>query len=555
MEKRTLLAVVLSAAIWIAWFIIFKPEPQVVDNKAVQKTQQEKTTQNTSDQGSAVNTPLASNKPVSITAPEIRGSETTTIVETEQYKAVFSNKGAVIKSMLLKEKDVQVVVPQNTFAARGMLDFALHFNDNEFMNGNVLDASYWNMTEQANNTIRFATRIILNGIPLEIQKTFIFTEKGDSFRLEYTLINKGRSDLTLPNNSIIVSPTDLLGPSLDFTNSYNTMKGICSLNEKYKNETKGSGFFSKAGIIKKEEGNVNWIGVASRYLLVIMIPEKFSGSSMMMDNRAETGFRTGMLVPVETMRPGGSVTKSYTVFLGEQNKKRLAAVDKKIEKAADISMLIEPIRYFVIWSLKNINKLFGNMGWSLVIFSILTKVVFMPLTKKSTDSMKKMQALTPKINEIKAKYKDKPDVMQKEMMNMYRENKVNPMGGCLPILLQMPFFFALYSALINSMDLWHAPFIFWIKDLSMPDTVATIAGFNVNILPVLMTISTFLQQKLTTVDTGQSQQQKMMMTIMPLVFIFIFWSMPSGLVLYWTLQNFFQVANQLIVNRFSKETA
>jgi len=106
--------------------------------------------------------------------------------------------------------------------------------------------------------------------------------------------------------------------------------------------------------------------------------------------------------------------------------------------------------------------------------------------------------------------------------------------------------------LISSLDLWQAPFIFWMKDLSMPDTIAVIAGFNVNILPVFMTVTMFLQQKLTMVDSGQGNQQKMLMTMMPILLIFIFWSMPSGLVLYWTLQNVFQIANQLVVNKLGK---
>ena len=142
------------------------------------------------------------------------------------------------------------------------------------------------------------------------------------------------------------------------------------------------------------------------------------------------------------------------MYLGEKDKKKLAAMDKSLIDAADVNSLIEPIRNFVIWCLMWINKLIGNLGWALVIFSLLTKVVFMPLTIKSTESMKKMQQLTPKLNELKAKYKDKPDQMQKEMMKLYKDNKVNPMGGCFPLLLQMPFFFALYSALIDSIDLW-----------------------------------------------------------------------------------------------------
>ena len=219
---------------------------------------------------------------------------------------------------------------------------------------------------------------------------------------------------------------------------------------------------------------------------------------------------------------------------------------------ADVSKWIEPIRDFLLWCLLKINLLVGNLGWSLVIFSILTKIVLLPLTQKSTESMKKMQELAPKMNEIKEKYKDRPDMLNKEVMKMYKTNKVNPLGGCLPLVLQMPFFFALWSALINSIDLWHAPFILWINDLSLPDTVFSMQGYNLNILPIIMTGTSFIQQKLTTPAGGAGQQQKMMM-FMPLVFIFIFWNMPSGLVLYWTLQNVLQILNQLYVNRKKEE--
>ena len=153
-----------------------------------------------------------------------------------------------------------------------------------------------------------------------------------------------------------------------------------------------------------------------------------------------------------------------------------------------------------------INILFGNFGWSLVIFSLLTKLVFLPLTQKSTQSMKKLHELTPQINELREKYKEKPEILNKKIMEIYKKNKVNPASGCLPILVQMPFFFALYSALINSIDLWQAPFVLWMKDLSLPDTIFHIAGFNVNVLPVLMTLTTYLQQKMSTVETTGQQK-------------------------------------------------
>jgi len=283
-----------------------------------------------------------------------------------------------------------------------------------------------------------------------------------------------------------------------------------------------------------------------------MMPLGQSAMEVVADNRLNSGYRTGMSMPPETIKANSAITKIFKVYAGPKNKNILASVDPSLKNAADISLIIEPIHNFVIWCLLNLNKLFKNIGWSLIVFSILTKIVFMPITQKSTDSMKKMGLLAPQINAIKEKYKDKPDVMQREIMAVYKANRINPLMGCLPILIQMPFFFAFYSALTSSIDLWNAPFILWMKDLSMPDTVATISGFNLNILPLIMTVSTFFQTKLSTVDTGQSKQQKIFMMAMPVVFIFIFWTMPSGLVLYWIMQNILQIAHQLIVNKFGK---
>jgi YidC/Oxa1 family membrane protein insertase len=537
MEKRTLLAILLAGVVWIFWFLLFPPETQKTVPQAENKVQQEAARDEASKKPSAQEkTPLPAR--ISISDRDLK--EETAVFETETFRASFSSKGAVLSEMTLKKGNIPVTVPAGSFGSQGVIDFALHFSSDEFLNGNDLNAVVWNIVSRDAKSIHFARQISLGGAPLEIHKRYEMNEKGDSFKLEYIFTNRGKAEMKLPEGSVIMSPSDMVGPGLDYENRYNLLKGIYSVNGDYRSLEKGSGFFSKAGIIKKEPGPVEWVGVASRYLLVIMMPEGFTGTEAVMDNRNDTGFRSGITVPVDAIKAGGSVSRSFTVYVGEKDKNRLEAVDQRLKKAADITLIIEPIRYFVLWCLLNLNKLFGNIGWSLVVFSILTKVVFMPLTKKSTDSMKKMQSLTPKINELKARYKDKPDVMQKEMMKLYKENKVNPLSGCLPILVQMPFFFALYSALINSIDLWNAPFILWIKDLSMPDTVATISGFDINILPIFMTVSTYFQQKLSTIDTGQSKQQQIMMTMMPLIFIFIFWTMPSGLVLYWTLQNVFQ---------------
>ncbi|MCL2026403.1 MAG: YidC/Oxa1 family insertase periplasmic-domain containing protein, partial [Leptospirales bacterium] len=365
------------------------------------------------------------------------------------------------------------------------------------------------------------------------------------FDLEYTFINRTGGDMQLPQ--FIVSPGDMVGPKLNYKNRYNLLNGVYSINGSYKYKDKGGN-----DVLKRNQGSIDWAGIASRYILLIMIPLGQSASEVIMDNRANHGYRTGMSMPSEIIKANSTITKKFKVYVGPKDKDILASVDPSLKIAANVMLVIEPIRNFVLWSLINLNKFFNNMGWSLVVFSILTKIVFMPLTQKSTDAMKKMSLLAPQINAIKEKYKDKADVMQREIMALYKTHKINPFMGCLPILLQMPFFFALYSALSNSIDLWNEPFVLWMQDLSMPDTVATISGFNINILPVVMTVSTFLQTRISTIDTGQSKQQKMFMMAMPVLFIFIFWAMPSGLVLYWIMQNILQISHQLIVNKFGK---
>jgi len=554
MDKKTLLAIVLSLAVWGIWYFgmkVFKPEP-AINAPLTEKTETREAKKEIQEPDNISLKPEQQNVSTFVVNRISSGTEKTVEIKTSKYSFVISNRGASIQSVRYSERDVELVVSDNNFNSSGLLGFNVHFNNNEFMFGNALDRSVWNFGRTDRNAVEFYIDTTINNSPVRLVKKYVFDSAGYSFRIEYGLRNRGWKALDL-GAMMTVSPSDMLGPSLDFSNTYNRISSIYSMNGEFKQGTKGGGFFSNnKDALNRETGNINWFGIMSRYFLVIMIPEGFTGTGVVYDNRPESGFRTGMSIPAGVIKAGTEFKKSFKVYLGEKDKDRLKSVDPAIVDAADVSKLIEPIRFIVLWMLNKINMLVGNMGWALVLFSLLTKIVFLPLTRKSNESMKNMQKLTPKLNELKAKHKDKPDVLQKEMMKLYKDNKVNPLGGCFPMLLQMPFFFALYSALINSIDLWHAPFIFWISDLSMPDTVATIEGFNVNILPLLMTGSTFLQQKLTSVETGGGQQQKMMMMMMPVVFIFIFWSMPSGLVLYWTLQNLFQVAHQLIINRIAK---
>lgn len=548
MEKRTLLAVVLTMIVWVGWFYFFVPDPGTQD-KSVPVVQEEKAQEAV---GQKAVQREGSVKAESYASVSRNIKEQIIELKTDKFQFELTNKGASIKRVNYIQRDADLTFEEKLFNSKGEFDFTVSFSESEFLHGNELENIVWDFKIEDYYTIKFFTNIKMNDEPLRIEKIFTFTDRGYDFNVEYRFINIGKRDVRFKDGIAIFSPSDILGPKLDYKNNFNSITGIYSVDGSFEKNRKGGGFFSKAGEIKKESGSTDYAGIMSRYFLLIMKPKGFTGTGAIFDNRPDTGSRTGLFVEMNNIAPGAELAKPFRIYLGEKDKDLLKNVDPILVKASDVSTIIEPIRYFVIWALMNINKLFGNLGLSLVIFSVLTKIVFMPLTKKSTDSMKKMQDLSPELKKLQAKYKDKPDVLQRETMKLYKENKVNPLGGCLPLLLQMPFFFALYSALINSLDLWNAPFIFWIKDLSMPDTLLTVSGFNVNVLPLLMIVSTILQQR-QTMSEAATQQQKMMMYMMPAILLFIFWTMPSGLVLYWFLQNLYQILHQYVVNHLGEQ--
>ena len=544
MEKRTIMAVILTAIVWVALYWLIGPKQEIQhDQETVTQTdtvQDVKTDDNKKPVKSAENRNWAN------ISKDIK--EETINLQTEKFILTLTNKGAMISEASYVERNIELTPHENKFNSNGHFDFSILLSEDEFFKGNNLSSDNWKIEKADDRSVQFAMSMLIDGNPIKIEKIYRFTDNGYDFTIDYRFINTGKNPVRFKNDKIIFSPSDILGPDLDYSKYYNLITGIYSIEDSYSQNTKGSGFFSKAGEIKRKDGSVDYVGVMSRYFLLIMIPQNFTGTEMIFDNREQHGFRTGMFVAMDEILPGKDLNKSFKIYLGEKDKTKLKAVDPKIVPASDVSTIIEPIRYFVIWCLLSINSIIGNLGWSLIIFSILTKFVFMPLTKKSTDSMKKMQEIAPQLKKLQAKYKDKPEVLQQETVKLYKENKVNPLGGCLPLLLQMPFFFGLYSGLINSIDLWNAEFMLWIKDLSMPDTIYTIEGFDINILPILMTITTIIQQKQTMVDTG-NQQQKIMMYMMPVILLFVFWKMPSGLVLYWFLQNLYQILHQFIVNK------
>ena len=225
------------------------------------------------------------------------------------------------------------------------------------------------------------------------------------------------------------------------------------------------------------------------------------------------------------------------IYLGPIHHQMLSGVYPRLDVVADTGWKpLQPVTRGILWLLLFLHSFIPNYGLVIILFSIIIKVAFFPLSYKGMKSMKHMQQLQPKMKKIQEQHKKDPGKLNQETMALYKKHGVNPLGGCLPLLLQMPVFFALYSVLANTIELRQAPFIFWINDLAIKDPYY--------VLPALMGIAMFFLQKMTTVDP----KQKFMIYMMPPFMVFIFSSLPAGLNLYWLIYNILSIGEQYIIH-------
>jgi YidC/Oxa1 family membrane protein insertase len=297
--------------------------------------------------------------------------------------------------------------------------------------------------------------------------------------------------------------------------------------------------------------DTGWVAMVQHYFASAWLIDKADGSKQPREyftGKADvtndvTGgpahvYSVGMFVPLGEVAPGATKSFDAKLFVGPQEEQKLAALAPGLELVKDygvFKLLSEPL----FWLLTQLHKFIGNWGWSIVGLVVLLKIAFFWLNAKAYGSMAKMKAINPRIMEMRERLKDKPQQMQQEMMRIYREEKINPLGGCLPMLVQMPFFIALYWVLLSSVEMRNAPWIAWITDLSAKDPYF--------ILPLLMTGTSLLQTWLN--PTPADPVQAKMMWIMPLAFSVMFFVFPAGLVLYWLTNNILSIAQQYLINK------
>jgi len=464
--------------------------------------------------------------------------ERTVMVETPLYTANISNKnGGSFTSFILK-------------------------------NYKATDSTSVQLVDNFNKNNLLFEAISVDGVPLilsepwnlsESKKSFNVTDRSKSLTFTTDVLGKTISKtLTFNPNSYKIDVSFDLSEIRDqisqglYSLSWNG--GLPSTEKNLKDEL----FYYKAYVYQGDElsseklrkhktldekyrGQTNWVGTRNKYFLTAIIP---------VDNAI--GAHLGGTYESDTPKFDVSIkqqvnsSNSFTLYLGPLEYKSVSSLGVNLEQSMSMGWsLIRPISRGVLAALVAMHKFIPNYGVVLIIFSILIKIIVYPLTKKSYQSMKAMSTLQPKIKALKEKYAKDPQKLNKATMRLYKEEGVNPMGGCLPMLIQMPLLFALFQVFRSTIELRGQPFILWITDLSAPDTLLEIGGFPINILPLLMAVSMFIQQKMNPTSMGAGAgQQKSMMYFMNIFFIFIFYRLPSGLNLYYTLFNVLTILQQ-----------
>ncbi len=312
-------------------------------------------------------------------------------------------------------------------------------------------------------------------------------------------------------------------------------------------------YFLKDKVEKKElkkceaatviEGDILWTAIEEKYFTSAVIPENPSPANITIAQADDRTVTYHLVYPNAVIRPGEHIECRCSLFLGPKDIDILKSQGARLEKTVDFGSF-DIIAKPLVLVLKFFYRFTGNYGIAIILLTVIIKIIFWPLTHKSFESMKGMQKLQPEIAKLKEKYQNNKEEFARQQMSLYKKYKVNPLGGCLPMLLQIPVFIALYRGLMDSIELRHAVFIpFWINDLSAKDPTY--------IAPIVMGASMLLQQKMTP-TTADPTQAKMMM-FMPIVFTVMFLNFPSGLVVYWLVNNVISIAQQLYINRKNKD--
>ncbi|MDR1195433.1 MAG: membrane protein insertase YidC [Endomicrobium sp.] len=515
MNKNTILFLAFSALTIFVWSFFIAPQKQRQQQPQVKQEQVEEKRRSSSDlQSEPISLKSADTKTLK---ENIKIEEEEFNIETEKYKASFSNRGAAVLSWSIKEKNgewIDLVLPQ---AAPVMANFP---------------GSNYKIVSKSNEKIVFE-HVSHEG--WKITKTYLLSPDSYMHNLNITL-EKINEESSLPRIELEWGPG--IGTDLK------EMKENISVTRVIAYTAAKPGKLKKLKKEAEQAALFRWAALDNRYFLAAFIPEKSIDFDQITPSRIDKKHPYSMTLTA--VAPKDSEKKEYSInfYLGPKGYAYLKTYDLGLEKAVDFGFFgfLSKIAFAV---LNFFHGLTGNFGWAIIILTVILQILLMPLTLKSLKSAAAMKRVQPMIKEIQEKYKGNPQRLNAEMLNIYKTQKVNPLGGCLPMLLQLPIFWAFFQMLRNSYELRNEGWILWVKDLSAADQFMHFGAYNLNLLPLIMGLGMFFQQKMTAATSDPTQ--KKIMYIMPVVFTLMFWTFPSGLVLYWLTNSVISMIEQYFI--------
>ena len=531
MEKRVLIAVVLSIAVMYGYSILFPPPQQLQPEKGLTPA----VSQQAESSPVKIQT-LPGEAPSTVPVTTVETVKNVT-VETDVFRAEFSTLGGALKKLTLKQYKDQIG------AAGKEIVLINESNQNLF----TLSSEYPGFASSPVQYSATSANISLAGAEKKSIDFSLVTPAGVHLIKRYTFIGTGYGialDNIIQNRSASVQDGSLLTllrnhsvkPTED-AGRYEVF-GPTTLSET------GIAFDAIADLAKAEKTyskTVKWTGFGDKYFLDAVLSKDNSIHSVSMKD-ANGVLEQRISSAKISLNPGTESTISYNLYIGPKDIDILKAQGERLEEVIDLgwfAIIAKPLLH----SIKLFYGYLHNYGLAIILITVILKILFFPLTHKSYKSMKEMQKLQPKMQELKEKFKDDRDGLNRSVMELYKTHKVNPLGGCLPMVVQIPVFFGLYKALMFSVELRHAPFYFWIQDLSAKDPYY--------VTPIIMGVTMFIQQKMT--PTNMDPMQAKMMLALPVVFTAMFLNFPSGLVLYWLVNNILTIAQQMYINKSLKE--
>jgi YidC/Oxa1 family membrane protein insertase len=579
MEKRIIYAILLTFFVIVFWSIIqskFFPQPPI---KPVPQ-EEEKKVVSPEEKGVEKKIETKELKPSKVvksvgTRKVIQKKEV--FIETQNYWAVFTSEDARLKHFKLKKYEDRVnqtalTIKLTQFVGEIFgkkvekpkrpepLDLVNTREEKDLPLGLSLNGSNLPLDENwqvdkdqlrllgnnENGQITFSTSM---DDGLKVLKRFKFSSDRYTLDLEVEVQNNSSKEITkqlgLEWNGEIELAKLAKEENKDFGLKYSFLR-----NQKVEKKEFGgagrSGCVPSCGTRKttiepfetKEKGNIKWFAFGGEYFAAVLIPPPSKEISLSIKGSEKELVKADIMIPSISIPPQERVNVEYQIYLGPKDEGRLKELGVGAEKLVDFgffTVVAKPL----LWFIRLTHIVTGNYGIDIIIISILIKIIFLPLTQISMKSMKEMQKVQPEMNRLKEQYKNDKAKLQQETMLLYKRRKINPMSGCLPMLIQIPVFIALYNALQYSIDMRHAPFFFWIQDLAAKDPIY--------ITPLIMGATMFIQQKMT--PTAGDPAQAKMFLLMPVMFTFFFLNFPSGLVLYWLVNNLLSIAHQYYMNK------